>query len=58
MLIHDYTDGVKAYDHVRLTLLVGRRGKPVRKFRTMPMEHSLVLPKMRQGHLGNTVSVV
>lgn len=30
LVMHVYPDGIKAYGHERLTVLVGRRGKPVR----------------------------
>ncbi len=37
---------------------VGRRGKPVRKLRTMPMVRAQELAKKLQGRFGTTVSVV
>jgi hypothetical protein len=50
--------GIKAYGHERHTVCVGRRGKPVRKLRTMPMACAHELSKKLQGRFGTTVPVV
>ncbi len=50
--------GIKAYGHERLTVYLGRRGKPVRKLRTMPMARAHELAKKLQGRFGTTVPVV
>jgi hypothetical protein len=56
--MHVYPDGIKAFPHERLTVYVGRRGKPVRKPRYMPMARAHELAKKLQGRFGTTVSVV
>jgi hypothetical protein len=56
--MHVYPDGIKAYGHERHTVYVGRRGKPVRKLRYMPMARAHELAKKLQGRFGTTVSVV
>ncbi len=58
LMMHVYPDGIKAYGHERLTVSVGRRGKPVRKLRYMPMARAHELAKKLQGRFGTTVSVV
>jgi hypothetical protein len=35
LVMHAYPDGIKAYGHERLTLPVGRRGKPIENMRFM-----------------------
>jgi hypothetical protein len=49
--------GIKAYGHERHTVYVGRRGKPVRKLRTMPMARAHELAKKLQGSFGSVMSV-
>jgi hypothetical protein len=56
--MHVFPDGIKAYGHERLTVFVGRRGKPVRKLRTMTMDRAPELARRLQGRFGSTVSVV
>jgi hypothetical protein len=56
--MHVYPYGIKAYGHERLSILLGRRGKLVRKLRNRPKALAHELAKKRQGHLGTTVSVV
>jgi hypothetical protein len=58
LVMHVYPDGIKAFPHERLTVYVGRRGKPVRKPRYMPMARAHELAKKLQGRFGTTVSVV
>ena len=58
LVMHVYPDGIKAYGHERHTVYVGRRGKPVRKPRYMPMARAHELAKKLQGRFGTTVSVV
>jgi hypothetical protein len=58
LVMHVYPDGIKAYPHERLTVYVGRRGKPVRKLRYMPMARAHELARKLQGRFGTTVSVV
>jgi hypothetical protein len=58
LVMHVYPDGIKAYPHERLTVYVGRRGKPVRKLRYMPMARAHELARKLQGRFGTTVSVI
>ena len=55
-----YPDGIKAYGHERITQPIGRRGKPIKKLRYMPMAraHALALASKLQGRFGTTVSVI
>jgi len=50
--------GIKADPHRRLTIYVGRRGKPVRKLRTMPMARAHELARKLQRRFGTTMSVI
>jgi hypothetical protein len=50
--------GIKAYGHERVTIPLGRRGKPVRKIRFMPMARAHALARKLQGRPGTTVSVI
>ena len=36
LVMHLYPDGIKVYGHDRLTVYVGRSGKPVRRLRKYP----------------------
>jgi hypothetical protein len=58
MVMHVYPDGIRAYPHERLTVYLVRRGKPVRKLRTMLMARAHELSKKLQGRFGTTVPVV
>ncbi|MFM7752892.1 MAG: hypothetical protein ACKO58_00640 [Cyanobium sp.] len=58
LVMHVYPDGIKAYGHERHIVYVGRRGKPVRKLRFMPMARALELARKLQGRFGTTVSVI
>ena len=58
LVMHVYPDGIKAYGHERHTVYVGRRGKPVRKLRTMPMVRAQELARKLQDRFGTTVSVI
>ena len=49
--------GIKAYGYERLTVYVGRRGKPARKLRTMPIVRAQELARKLQDRFGTTVSV-
>ena len=40
LVLHTYPDGIKAYGHERLTIPIGRRGKPVKTMRLIPAECS------------------
>ena len=51
-----YPDGIKAHGHERHTMPVGRRGKPVKKVRYMPMARAHALARKLQGRPGTTVS--
>ncbi|MFN7818717.1 MAG: hypothetical protein ACK5Q7_03865 [Cyanobacteriota bacterium] len=45
--------GIKAYGHERITLPIGRRGKPIKKLRSMPMARAHALArKLLQGCFG------
>lgn len=37
LILHIYPDGIKAYGHERITQSIGRRCKPIKKMRYMPM---------------------
>jgi hypothetical protein len=50
--------GIKAYGHERITLPIGRRGKPIKKLRSMPMARAHALARKLQGRFGATVSVI
>ena len=58
LVMHVYPDGIKAHGHERLTTPVGRRGKPVKKVRYMPMARAHTLARKLQGRPGTTVSVL
>jgi hypothetical protein len=58
LVLHTYPDGIKAYGHERLTIPIGRRGKPVKKLRLIPAEWAHALARKLQGQFGTTVSVV
>ena len=46
LVMHVYPDGIKAYGHERLDVPLGRRGKPVKKVRFMPMAKAHELARM------------
>ena len=50
--------GIKAYRHERITKLIGRRGKPIKKLRNLPMARAHALARKLQGTPGTTVSVI
>ena len=56
--MHVYPDGIKAYGHERHTVLLGRRGKPVKKVRFIPAERARAFARKLQGRFGTTVSVL
>ena len=56
--MHIYPDGIKAHGHERHTVHLGRRGKPVKKLRFMPMARAHALARKLQGRPGTTVSVL
>jgi hypothetical protein len=56
--MHLYPDGIKASAHERLTVFVGRRGKPLSKLRYMLMARAHELARKLQSRLGARVSVV
>ena len=56
--MHIYPDGIKAYGHERITQPIGRRGKPIKKLRYMPMARAHALARKLQGRFGTTVSVI
>jgi hypothetical protein len=58
LVMHDNPDGIKAYGHERLTVFVGRHGKPVRKLRIMPIAPAHELTRKLQGRFGTMVTVV
>ena len=58
LVLHTYPDGIKAYGHERLTIPIGRRGKPVKKLRLIPAERAHALARKLQGQFGTTVSVL
>ncbi|EAQ67905.1 MULTISPECIES: hypothetical protein [unclassified Synechococcus] len=51
LLMHVYPAGIKAYGHERITIPLGRRGKPIKKLRLIPAEraHALALQRRRDG---------
>jgi hypothetical protein len=58
LVLHIYPDGIKAYGHERITQPIGRRGKPIKKLRCMPMARAQALARKLQGRPGTTVSVI
>jgi len=44
LVMHIYPDGIKAYGHERITQPIGRRGKPTKKLRYMPMARAMPWP--------------
>ena len=58
LVMHVYPDGIKAHGHERHTVPLGRRGKPVKKLRYMPMACAHALARKLQGRPGTTVSVL
>ena len=58
LVLHTYPDGIKAYGHERITQPIGRRGKPIKKLRYMPMARAHALARKLQGRPGTTVSVI
>lgn len=58
LVMHIYPDGIKAYGHERITQPLGRRGKPIKKLRYMPMARAHALARKLQGRFGTTVSVI
>jgi hypothetical protein len=55
---HIYPDGIKAHGHERITQFIGRRGKPIKKLRYIPMALAHQLARKLQGRPGTTVSVL
>ena len=58
LVLHTYPDGIKASGHERLTVPLGRRGKPVKKLRLIPAERAHAIARKLQGLAGTTVSVI
>ena len=58
LVMHIYPDGIKAHGHELHTVHLGRRGKPVKKLRFMPMARAHALARKLQGRPGTTVSVL
>ena len=58
LVLHVYPDGIKAHGHERHTVHLGRRGKPIKKLRYMPMARAHALARKLQGRPGTTVSVL
>ena len=58
LVMHVYPDGIKAFGHKRLDVPLGRRGKPVKKVRFMPMAKAHELALKLQGRLNTTISVI
>ena len=58
MLVHVYPGSSKAFDQLRLTIHIGRRGRPVQKPRLMPLRTATAIArKLQASHIG-TVSVL
>ena len=58
LVLHIYREGIKEYGHERITQPIGRRGKPIKKMRYMPMALAHQLARKLQGRPGTTVSVL
>jgi len=52
------SSGIKAFGHERLDVPLGRRGKPVKKVRFMPMAKAHELARKLQGRANTTISVI
>jgi hypothetical protein len=58
LLVHVYADGHKAPGAGRVTLLIGRQGRPVQKPRFIPAERAHFWARKLQARKVGTVSVV
>ncbi|WP_038000729.1 MULTISPECIES: hypothetical protein [unclassified Synechococcus] len=58
LLMHVCPAGIKAYGHERLTIAIGRRGKPVKKLRLIPAEDAHAMARSFQGTPDTTMSVI
>ena len=58
LVMHVYPDGTKAFGHERLDVHLGRRGKPAKKVRFMPMAKAHELARKLQGLALTTISVI
>jgi hypothetical protein len=56
VLVHVYPSSSKAFDQPRVTVHIGRRGRPVQKPRLMPLR-TATARKLQASHIG-TVSVL
>ncbi|EAQ68787.1 hypothetical protein SynRS9909_01077 [Synechococcus sp. RS9909] len=56
--MHVCPAGIKAYGHERLTIAIGRRGKPVKKLRLIPAEDAHAMARSFQGTPDTTMSVI
>jgi hypothetical protein len=58
VLVHVYPSSSKAFDQPRVTVHIGRRGRPVQKPRLMPLRTATAIArKLQASHIG-TVSVL
>ena len=56
--MHVYPSSSKAFDQPRVTIHIGRRGRPVQKPRLMPLRTATAIArKLQASHIG-TVSVL
>ena len=58
MLVHVYPGSSKAWSEPRLTVHIGRRGRPVQKPRLMPLLTALSVARKLQAAQVGTVSVL
>ena len=58
LVVHTYPGGIKAPDAERITLFIGRQGKPVKKPRFIPAELAHQLARKLAAQRIGTVSVV
>jgi hypothetical protein len=50
--------GIKAFGHGRLTVPLGRLGKPIKKVRFMPLAKAHQLARKLQGSANTSISVI
>ena len=58
VILHVYPSGIKAADQERLTRFYGRRGRPVKKARFIPIEQAYAIARKLAAKRLGTVSVL
>jgi hypothetical protein len=56
LLLHDYPSSSMAFDQPRVTVPIGRRGRPVQKLRLMPLRTATAIArKLQASHIGTVL---